>query len=543
MKAERQIHALVQGSPEWQQFRLEHDGASEAAAMLGLSKNVTRTELLRAKHTGIAREFSDFVQTRILDHGHEVEALARPLLEAVIGEELYPVTYSFGRLSASTDGLTMGGEVAAEHKQWAKELAESVARGVLPEGHQPQCQQVLLVTNAARLIFGVSDGTPDNFVHMEVLPDHDWFRRIIAGWKQFHIDLENYQHVEAAPATVAAPVMALPALSIVVNGSITLIDNLKTFGEQLGVFIANIDKNPSSDQAFADAEAAVKTLQSAQDALEAAERNALAQTADIDTMRRTVALYAEQARNTRLMLEKLVKARKESIRVEIVLGGRTAFADHLRGLNTKIGGNYMPAITENFAGVIKGKKTITSLRDACDTELARLKIAANEIAINIQTNLATLRELASDHKFLFADVMTIILKAPDDLRALVTVRISEHKVAEAKRIEAERERIREEELARIAAEKKSADERAAAPDTSVTLGVTSPPVAQAAAGPLVPTAPKPAVKLTAHGIRPADDAIIGLLALHYRVHESKVIEWLLMMDLTAASERMAREFS
>ena len=39
--------------------------------------------------------------------------------------------------------------------------------------------------------------------------------------------------------------------------------------------------------------------------------------------------------------------------------------------------------------------------------------------------------------------------------------------------------------------------------------------------------------------RPSDDEIIATLALHYRVHELKVIEWLLDMDLTAASARAA----
>lgn len=39
--------------------------------------------------------------------------------------------------------------------------------------------------------------------------------------------------------------------------------------------------------------------------------------------------------------------------------------------------------------------------------------------------------------------------------------------------------------------------------------------------------------------RPSDDEIIEVLALRFRVHESKVIEWLCAMDLTAASNRMA----
>src|SRR5579863_1124676 len=115
---ERIIHELVQGSDEWAQFRLTHFGASEAAAMLGISPKVKRNELLHMKHTGTPKEFSDWVQEHILDPGHEVEALARPIVEIKIGEELYPITCSIGLISASCDGLTMGESIAWEHKQW-----------------------------------------------------------------------------------------------------------------------------------------------------------------------------------------------------------------------------------------------------------------------------------------------------------------------------------------------------------------------------------------------------------------------------------------
>jgi hypothetical protein len=43
--------------------------------------------------------------------------------------------------------------------------------------------------------------------------------------------------------------------------------------------------------------------------------------------------------------------------------------------------------------------------------------------------------------------------------------------------------------------------------------------------------------------RPTDDQLIEVLAQHYRVHESKVIAWLLDMDMDAAAERMAQEFA
>lgn len=447
----RVVHELVQGSPEWHQFRLDHFGASEAAAMLGISKNVSRSELLRHKHTGIAQEFSDWFQTNVLDHGREVEALARPIIEAMLDEELYPATYSYGKLSASCDGLTMAGDTALEHKQWNAALAETVRRGELPDEHQAQCQQIMLVTGAERVVFVVSDGTKDKFILMKVEPDAAWQKRIKTGWKQFEADLTNYQVVEVAAEPGPAPTMSLPALFIKVDGQLALTDNLKVFGAKLAEFIDGLDKNPSTDQAFADAEAAIKTLQQAQEVLEASEASALAQTASIDEMRRTVALYVDQARSTRLLLEKLVKTRKEQIRVEIIQAGNARITEHIVSLNKRLGKPYMPAIAGDLAGVIKGKKTITSLRDAVDTEVARIKIEANEIADRIQMNLNALSDLGKDYGFLFADAAQLVLKENDGLVALIKVRIAEHEAAETRRLESERERIRQEEQAKAGA--------------------------------------------------------------------------------------------
>jgi predicted phage-related endonuclease len=466
-----QIHDLVQGSPEWQQYRLEKDGASEAAAMLGISTLVKRNELLHMKATGTAQEFSDWVREHILDYGHQVEALARPLVEELIGEDLYPVTCSDGRLSASCDGLTMGEDIAFEHKQWNQALADAIAAGHLPDEYMPQPQQIMMVTGCSKVIFVCSDGTRDNFVYLWVLPDPAWQARIRDGWKQFAVDRAEYQHVEVLPPPVAAAVQDLPALSIRVDGQLTLNHNLVLFGERLQSFIADIDTNPSDDQAFADAEQAIKVMERAETALGAAEASALGQISTVDEMVRTVASYKDLARKTRLMLEKVVKARKETIRVEIQQAGKDKAAAHIAALNTRLGKPYMPAVAVDFAGAMKGKKTVTSLRDAVDTELARFKIEANAVADRIQMNLTTLRELASGHAFLFADAPSIVLKAPDDLTTLVKVRIAEHEQAEAAKAEALRARIAEEERlkaeaaerARVAAEtKRQLDEQAAA---------------------------------------------------------------------------------
>jgi len=443
----------VQGSDGWIAFRFEHDGASEAAAALGLSKKVPRNELLNIKHTGLPKEFSAWAQEKILDHGHAVEALARPIVEEIIGEDLYPVTCSDGRLSASCDGLTLDDCIAFEHKQWAAELAASVERKELPKEHAPQCQQVLMVTGAEKLIFVVSDGTRDKLVYMWVYPDPAWFDRIRAGWKQFNIDLADYEPPEVLPAVVAAPTLDLPAVSVRVDGQIALISNLDVFGVALKGFISRIPAEPTTDQEFADCKDACKKLQTAQDALDAAEANAMGQIASFDEMKRTKTLLWDLTRTTRLALEKLVTAREASIKAAKVQDGKDKLAEHIAALNTRLGKPYMPPIVADWAAAIKSLRTMTSLQNAVDTLIATKKIEASAAADRIEMNLNSLRELAADHAFLFADTPAIVGKANDDLVALIKSRIADHAAAEAKRIEAETARIREEE--RIKAEAKA----------------------------------------------------------------------------------------
>ena len=438
-------HNLVQGSPEWLAYRLEHDNASEAAAMMGLSKTTTRTELMHARHTGLGKEFCDWVQRNVLDHGHEVEANVRPLVEAMIGEELYPVTCSDGRLSASLDGLTMSEEVSFECKQWNIEIAAQVADGVIPEQHMPQCQQILMVTGAQKLIFAVGDGTPENLLAMDVFPDPAWFDRIQAGWKQFHADLVSYVPTAPTVQAVAAAVESLPAVRVQVGGQLAVSSNLPEFAVALRAFIERIPAKPSTDQEFADCEAACKSLKKAEDALESSETHALAQMTDVESMRRMVADLRNLARTTRLASEKTVAARKESIRLEIVQEGIAAIGQHITALNTRLGKPYMPAVPADFAGAVKGRRTVDSLRDAVSTTLANAKISASATADKIQLNLSTLRMLAKDHTFLFADTAQIVLKEPEDLSMLVTSRITAHKAAEEKKETEQRERIRAEE--------------------------------------------------------------------------------------------------
>lgn len=443
---------LQQGSQEWLAVRAKHFTASEASAMLGLSKYMSRQELLRQKATGYVPEV-DAAKQRLFDRGHEAEAAARPIVEVMIGEDLFPTTGTRDveglPLLASFDGITMDGSKCWENKLHNQELEMDIQAGSIADHYWPQLEQQLLVSGAEEVYFTTSDGTYDNTIGM-------WYRSIpkrrqqlIAGWKQFAEDLANYQHVEVAAPVSAASIQDLPALNVQIVGSVVA-SNLTEWQAVVTDRIESINEDLQDDQDFADADAMTKFLADGEKSLELVKANAQAQAQPIDALFRSIDAIKETMRQKRLNLEKKVKARKESIRGEIVQEGKDALAKHVAELNKQIGRPLMQPINADFASAIKGKKTVTSVRDAMDTELAAAKIKANDMASVIADNLATLDELGKDYPALFADLAHIVTKAPEDFAALVKVRISDHKEAEEKRLEAEREKIRQEEAQKLA---------------------------------------------------------------------------------------------
>ena len=429
---------LSQGTPEWDLFRLEHDGASEARSMLGLSMKAPRSELMHAKHTGIPKEFSDFVRDRIFAGGHEAESMARPIMARKLGFNLYPLVCSRGRMSASCDGLDISRTVGWENKQWNESLATSVRAEELPEEYMAQPQQCLLVTGAERWIFTVSDGTEENMASMVIYPDKQWFDRIIAGWDLFHKDLKNYQPQEYIPASVAAPIKDLPAVLIEVKGEIRINDNLTVFSDLLNQYIDGVDKDPIDDQGFADMKAGITALKKAEDALESGEQHALAQISTFDEMRRMKKSLQALARVNRLSWEKIVVAKEKQIKEDIAQNAKNELTAHIDQLNKLIGRPYMPVIAANFADAMKNQRTLKSMREKVGNELVRAKMEASAIGKNIVISMNSLQELAANHKSLFSDESTIVLKANDDLIALIKVRISEFEVEQEAKLEAQR---------------------------------------------------------------------------------------------------------
>lgn len=437
------IHNVPQGSAEWHALRGKHFTASEAPAMMGASKYQTRTDLLTLKKTGIAPEVTQS-QQYIFDKGHATEAMARPLVEVMIGEELYPVVGTSGNLLASMDGATMLGETLFEHKLWNESVVAQVKAGDLAPHYYWQLEQQLLVSGAERVIFVCSDGTPENFVHMEYRPVAGRAAQLIEGWKQFEADLTNFEMADAPSIVVGKAPDELPALRIELTGMVTA-SNLKVFEDSALAVIDSVKTTLSTDQDFADAKKAVKWCGDVEEAVAAAKKQALSQTQSIDELFSSLDRISAHARETRLKVDKLVKAQELLVKTNIKQKAELALADHIAAINKTLGKVTLPHVVSDFAGAMKNKRTIASLQDAVDTELARAKIDASQAADGIRLNLTSLAELAVDHAFLFSDVQQLVTKANDDLVTLIKFRISEHQKAEKEK--ADTKRIAEEQEA------------------------------------------------------------------------------------------------
>lgn len=452
MKMQR--HHVPQGSDAWHALRNQPmtATASEAPAMMGCSPNVSRTELLNQKKTGITREFSDFVEERVFAQGHETEASFRPIAEEMIGDDLYPVTgtrlVDGITMLASFDGLTMDDRRGFEHKLFNADTAGCIAvEGEPPMHHVWQLEHQLMVCGGESILFATSDGTATNCETCIYTSMPERRAQLIAGWKRFFADLETHEVVAKTVKVEAEAVDALPAVSVRMDGQIIVSSNLDVFGQRLRAFVENLPKKPETDQDFANADAAVKALDKAEKALEAAKASAIAQVESVEKMTAAVDALIALSKTNRLALAKLVTARKEAIKVEVVTQAQQSLVNHIMALNARIGRPLMPRITADFGEAIKGKKSVDTLKSAAADELARAKTEADMMADRIIANLKVIE--ATGLPQLFADLATLVVRDPADMAVLVEARVTTHKAAEAKRQEELRERIRAEEVARL----------------------------------------------------------------------------------------------
>lgn len=486
-------HTFQQGSRAWQEHRYECNNASDAAAMMGCDDLRSRTDLLDALYLGFQEDVSDFKQG-IYDRGHRFEGLARPLAEQIMGEDLYPLVLSRDwsehgirrPLGASLDGATITRRRNWEHKQLNTTLAEALpysgAQGaflnvadMLPKKYRVQMEQQCMVDDAEECLFTASDWNDD-----DTLKDvrHCWYRtdpelraEIVATWVQGEADLAAHQPRAAVEKVVAEPVAALPALVVRVEGRVVE-SNLAPWRDAMITRIKGINRELTSDQHFADAKAMVTLLEDGGKKLVLLKEQVLAGAGDILTVMQSIDTVKKTMDETRLELDRLVTAREKAVRKEIADEGRDKLTKHLIALDVRLSSWFgdtdvmpradHPKIAADFDKAIKNKRTIKSLRDSVDAELARAKIAASALADLLEKNGKLLHE-NREHRTLFADWRTLIFKEPDDCALAVRTRIADHLAeVERKRQEAEERQRREQEEAQRRAEEQARQQAEAA---------------------------------------------------------------------------------
>lgn len=457
----RKVHHLEQGSPEWLAHRATPGmfNASELKTLMGLDKKTGRNELLYMKSTGDVKQFSDYVQKNVIDKGHENEALARPLAESIIDDDLSALVMTDlidgVLLSASLDGITQGKDITFEHKSLNADLAASLDAGILPEEYKPQCEAGLMVSGATRCLFmASSNGDMETARHIWYESDPALRPRIIAACKQFAEDLANYKHVEVIEPPKAQVSIELPALFIQAKGQITD-SNMVQYGEALKTKLAEVRAIALvTDQDFSDAKAAAVMFRDQRTKLQAAKDAMLSQTMTIGEAARMIDAWSEDLRLTALQLEKDVERKDREKKAAIIGDGAGEFTAHVNALNARLGGSYgVHFASPNLAEAIKGKRNYTSMTAAVDAAVAAAKVDASMVANLIEANMNLVRPVGetTDWMFLFPDFIRVCAKPYEDFAALLFQRQTQ----EEQRLEAERERIRQQEATKADAQAKA----------------------------------------------------------------------------------------
>lgn len=545
----KKLHDLVQSSTEWHDFRAKHFGASEASAMLGFSPYKTRTQLLDEKKTGLVQEVDSFTQ-KIFSKGHEVERLALPIVEKMIGEDLSPVTCSDGNLSASCDGLSFMSDIAWENKQFNKAHYEQVKNGELPEIHWPQCQQVLHVTGAEKLFFTISDGTEENTAGVWVYPDAEKIKQIINGWAQFAIDLENHVPTITIEKVEAEQVKTLPVPSVVVRGEIVE-SNLTRITPQFDAYLGSVNTELSTDQDFADAEANAKNCRETAKRIVALRENIIAQMVTVNEVNSVLSNYESAFNTLGLRLEKAVKEQKETLKTNAIMKARNEYSDFITALNKDcIVVLHQHLVAPDFGAAIKGVKTIDSMHSRINDALAKAKVEATTLANEIKAKIEFINEASKGYEHLInvahiatADLDYIKLylaqaKSQEDKRK------ADYEAAIKAQAEADaRAKLEREAQEKAAAEAKQNNESASAPNMMQTGDGGSAPLNPAKvisevapvnhiveANKMIETATQPTQYF--FSTEPSVNEIVCAVAASFKVDEMQAHKWLISADFT-----------
>lgn len=430
----RRRYSINQQSPEWFALKAKFPFSSSIAAVaVGTSIYQTIDECLDEIKFGITREITPELQ-RIFDRGHKIEALTRPKISEKMGEEFYASVHTAEiilddgtaiPLLASLDGENIDGSTIWECKTWNDKIYQYIVENNdLPPSHWPQVEHAMMVSGALDCLFTLANEEREFSFLYKFRPER--FDKVKTAWVNFYRLLETHERRERAPVVVGvSPLDTIPPLSLVVAGEVKD-SNLSEFTIAAKTAIATIKTDLATDQDFADAEKAAKYCADIEDRVRAAKKSALDQTVTLAELFSTLDEIGEFARSKRLALEKLVKTKKDDIRAKMVRDARAKYSEAVARKGAPIGVSSFPA--DNFADVIKSKRTIESIQSAIDAEYIRL-ITDAERLVQVATVNKTLIDATPGAASLVPDFNAVAFRDPEAFAGMLQYRIDAQKRA------------------------------------------------------------------------------------------------------------------
>ena len=181
----------------------------------------------------------------------------------------------------------------------------------------------------------------------------------------------------------------------------------------------------TSDSDFSTAEQNVKDFKKAEQALKIAKERALYQSRDIHDLFDAIDEVTEQARQTRLTLERQIKIRKYEVKDEIALEGISKMEKYIEKQSDDFKlSDFSRFIDKSiFLSKIKGTRGISGAKDAVNELCEQFKKEITLKSAVIQSNASIIDSISLEHAPLFQDRSFLLNLIPNNLNIIIDERI------------------------------------------------------------------------------------------------------------------------
>jgi len=217
----------------------------------------------------------------------------------------------------------------------------------------------------------------------------------------------------------------MQALEITLTGEIQS-SNFDDWKTDLLAQIKTISTSLSSDADFSAATKHVKQLKAAEKVLKEAKQSALDQADDIQKLFSAIDEVREEARQTRLTLEKQIKARKQEIKESVIASGIDTIKTFIAEQTTDFQSiNHDDFLNEaQFAEALKGRSSLKTSEKAVGKLCEQIKQAITDKAEIVSKNSTSLAAMSAAEQALFQDREKLLAMESNALGELIDKRLA-----------------------------------------------------------------------------------------------------------------------